>query len=212
MYKKNIKRLTDIIVALLVLSGFCWLYLIVGALVRFILGSPIIFKQQRPGKNGKIFTIYKFRSMIIPENPSIEEELIRQGKERRSHFDGKRINKFGRLLRSSSLDEIPEFWNVLKGDMSLVGPRPLLVDYLTLYSPEQARRHETKPGITGWAQVNGREHISWEEKFKLDVEYIDNYSFFMDMKILLLTIKKVVFREGVSPEGEVTTDDFRGNN
>lgn len=212
MYKKYIKRLTDIIVALLVLLGFCWLYLIVGALVRLNLGSPIIFKQQRPGKNGKIFTIYKFRSMIIPKNLSIEEELIRQGKERRSRFDGKRINKFGRLLRSSSLDEIPEFWNVLKGNMSLVGPRPLLVDYLTLYSPEQARRHETKPGITGWAQVNGREHISWEEKFKLDVEYIDNYSFFMDIKILLLTIKKVVFREGVSPEGEVTTDDFRGKN
>ena len=212
MYKKYIKRLIDVVLAVSFLLAFWWLYFIVGVLVKLNLGSPILFKQQRPGINGEIFTIYKFRSMAPPKNLAIEWELIRQGKKKRSDFDGKRINKFGNFLRNSSLDEIPELWNVIRGDMSLVGPRPLIVDYLPLYSPEQARRHDIRPGITGWAQVNGRELICWEEKFKLDVEYVDSYSFFGDMKILLLTIKNIIFREGVSPEGEVTTDDFRGSN
>lgn len=211
MYKKKFKRLIDILLALTILIGFWWVYLIVGILVKLKLGSPILFKQQRPGKNGKIFTIYKFRSMKNIQDVE-EENLIRQGKERRSTYDEKRLTEFGKLLRLLSLDEIPEVWNVLKGDMSLVGPRPLLIDYLAHYSPEQARRHDVKPGITGWAQVNGRDSISWEEKFRLDVEYVDNYSFTMDMKILLLTIKKVFLREDTSPEGEATVDDFRGNN
>ena len=211
MYRKYFKRLMDIVFALIIFAGFWWVYLIVGILVRVKLGTPIIFKQQRPGKNGRIFTIYKFRSMMDPKNSKKEEELIQLGKVRRSTYDGRRLTGFGKSLRSTSLDEIPELWNVLKGEMSLVGPRPLLVDYLIHYSPEQARRHEVKPGITGWAQVNGRDAIPWEEKFRLDVEYVDKYSFLMDLKIILLTIKKVLSREGVSPEGEVTVDDFRGN-
>lgn len=210
MYKKYFKRLLDILLALTILIGFWWVYLIVGGLVKLKLGSPILFKQQRPGKNGKIFTIYKFRSMKNIQDTQ-EEDLIRQGKERRSTYDEKRLTEFGKLLRLLSLDEIPEVWNVLKGDMSFVGPRPLLIDYLAHYSPEQARRHEVKPGITGWAQVNGRDSIPWKEKFRLDVEYVKNYSFTMDMKILLLTVKKVFLREDVSPDGEATVDDFRGN-
>lgn len=211
MYRKYFKRLMDIVSALIIFAGFWWVYLIVGILVRVKLGTPIIFKQQRPGKNGRIFTIYKFRSMMDPKNSKKEEKLIQLGKVRRSTYDERRLTGFGKSLRSTSLDEIPELWNVLKGEMSLVGPRPLLVDYLSRYSPEQARRHEVKSGITGWAQVNGRDAISWEEKFRLDIEYVDNYSFLMDLKIILLTIKKVFCREGVSPEGEVSIDDFRGN-
>lgn len=211
MYKKYFKRLMDIVLALIIFAGFWWVYLIVGILIRVKLGAPIIFKQQRPGKNGKIFTIYKFRSMKDFQNSREEEKLVRLGRAKRSSYDEKRLTDFGKLLRSTSLDEIPELWNVLKGEMSLVGPRPLLVDYLSRYSPEQARRHEVKSGITGWAQVNGRDAISWEEKFRLDVEYVDNYSFLMDLKIIFLTVKKVFCREGISPEGEVSVDDFRGN-
>ena len=211
MYKKYFKRLMDIIFALIIFAGFWWVYLIVGILVRVKLGAPIIFKQQRPGKNGKIFTMYKFRSMKDFQKSGEEEKLIQLGKVRRSFYNERRLTDFGKLLRSTSLDEIPELWNVLKGEMSLVGPRPLLVDYLSRYSPEQARRHEVKSGITGWAQVNGRNAISWEERFRLDVEYVDNYSFFMDLKIIFLTIKKVFCREGVSPEGQTMIDEFMGN-
>jgi len=211
MYRKYFKRLMDILLALIVFGGFWWIYLIVAVLVRVKLGAPIIFKQRRPGKDGEIFTIYKFRSMMDSQNSKEEENLIRLGEVRRSTYDEKRLTKFGKLLRITSLDEIPEIWNVLKGDMSFVGPRPLLADYLVHYSSEQARRHDVKPGITGWAQINGRDRISWKEKFRFDIEYVDNYSFLMDLEIIFLTIKKVFCREGVSPDGEVTVDDFRGN-
>ena len=200
MYRKFFKRLIDIIFALILIWGFWWLYLLIATAVRFKLGSPVLFKQDRPGKNEKIFTMYKFRTMLDTVD-SVGELLPSE----------ERLTRFGVMLRSSSLDELPQTWNVLRGEMSFIGPRPLFIRYLPRYSKEQGRRHEVRPGVTGWAQVRGRNSISWDEKFKMDVEYVDNYSFFMDLKIILLTIKKVFCREGVSPEGQTIVDEFMGN-
>jgi lipopolysaccharide/colanic/teichoic acid biosynthesis glycosyltransferase len=199
MYQKFFKRVIDIIIAIAIFVNFWWIFLIVGYLVKKKLGSPVLFKQNRPGKNGKIFTMYKFRSMTDARD-----------KDGNILSDEERLPKFGKILRATSMDELPELWNVLKGEMSLVGPRPLLVEYLTKYTPEQMRRHEVRPGITGWAQVNGRNSISWEEKFKLDIEYVDNYNIFMDIKILFLTVKKVFIKEGISQEGNATMEIFKG--
>jgi len=195
------KRLFDFIVAFCALLTFLPVIIVVAILIRFKLGSPILFTQNRPGLNGKVFKMMKFRSML-------------DGKNRLGNLlpDEERMTKFGSFLRSTSLDELPGLFNVLKGDMSLVGPRPLLVQYLPLYSSEQARRHNVRPGITGWAQVNGRNAISWEQKFKLDVWYIDNQSLLLDFKILLLTVKKVFVREGISADGHVTIEPFKGSN
>ncbi|MDO1509624.1 MULTISPECIES: sugar transferase [unclassified Neisseria] len=197
---KLLKRLLDIVASasgLIVLSP---MFLVLIYLIRKNLGSPVFFTQTRPGMNGKPFKMVKFRSM-------------RDATDSDGHPlpDSERLTPFGRKLRSTSLDELPELWNVLKGEMSLVGPRPLLMEYLPLYNAFQYRRHEMRPGITGWAQVNGRNAISWNEKFQLDVWYIDNHSFWLDLKILLLTIKKVFVREGISAEGEATTAKFTGN-
>ena len=164
------------------------------------LGLPIFFKQSRPGLNGKIFKMLKFRTMT--------NDFDKNG---RLLSDESRLTKFGKFLRSTSLDELPSLWNVLKGDMSLVGPRPLLVEYLPLYSTQQARRHEVKPGVTGWAQVNGRNAISWDEKFDLDVWYVDNQSIWLDIKILWMTIKKVIVRDGISQNNHVSMDKFKGS-
>ena len=199
MYRKYFKRILDIICSLGFILCFWWLYILVAILVKRKLGSPVIFKQQRPGLNGKIFTMYKFRSMTDAKD-----------KDGKLLSDAERLPRFGKLLRATSLDEIPEFINVLKGDMSLIGPRPLLVEYLERYNDEQKRRHEVRPGITGWAQVNGRNAISWEEKFKYDVEYVDKLNFLLDMKIVFLTIKKIVVKEGISQEGNVTMEKFTG--
>lgn len=187
MYKKFFKRFLDIICSLSFILCFWWLYILIAVLVRLKLGSPVIFRQKRPGLNGKIFTMYKFRSMtdIKDKNGNLLS-------------DAERLPRFGRLLRATSLDEIPEFINVLKGEMSLIGPRPLLVQYLPYYTKEENRRHEVRPGITGWAQVNGRNAISWEEKFRYDVEYINNLTFFLDIKIIFLTIKKIIKKEDIS--------------
>ena len=199
LYEKYFKRLLDIICSLGFILCFWWLYIIVAILVKRKLGSPVIFKQQRPGLNGKIFTMYKFRSMTDAKDK--DGNLL---------SDAERLPRFGQLLRATSLDEIPEFINVLKGDMSLIGPRPLLVEYLERYSDEQKRRHEVRPGITGWAQVNGRNAISWEEKFKYDVEYVDKLNFLLDIKIVFLTVKKIVVKEGISQEGNITMEKFTG--
>jgi len=195
------KRFIDIMLSLLALIMLSPIMFIVAILIVLKLGKPILFSQKRPGLYGKIFDIYKFRSM----KNAIDESG-------NSLPDSDRLTPFGKLLRSTSLDELPALWNVLKGEMSLVGPRPLLVEYLPLYSPEQARRHKVRPGITGWAQVNGRNAISWEDKFKLDVWYVDNQSLFLDIKILLLTVKKVFLRDGISASGEATMQKFTGNN
>lgn len=175
------------------------LVLLLAVLVRFKLGSPVFYCQQRPGLNGRPFMMYKFRTMTDDRDSG--GNLLP---------DRERLTRFGIFLRGSSLDELPELINVLNGDMSLVGPRPLLMHYLPLYSPEQARRHEVRPGITGWAQVNGRNAISWEDKFKLDVWYIDNQSFWLDLKILWMTFNKVFKREGISQEGQATMSEFKG--
>lgn len=196
-HMKHFTDLTAAFVALLLLSP---LLLILMVLVRLKLGSPIFFTQVRPGLHGKPFKMVKFRTMTDARDA--DGNLLP---------DNIRLIAFGRFLRSTSLDELPELWNVLKGDMSLVGPRPLLMEYLPLYTPEQARRHQARPGITGWAQINGRNAISWEEKFKLDVWYVDNQSFWLDLKILALTIKKVFVREGISAEGEATMPKFTGS-
>lgn len=200
MYRYFFKRFIDILAALIAFTCFWWVFLIVGYLVKTKLGSPVIFKQERPGKNGKIFTMYKFRSMTDAKD-----------KDGKILSDTERLPKFGKLLRATSLDELPELWNVLKGEMSLVGPRPLLVEYLGRYSDFQARRHEVDPGITGWAQVNGRNAISWDQKFRLDVDYVDSYSFLLDIKILFLTVKKVFVKEGISQENNATMTKFEGN-
>ena len=193
------KRCCDLVfaaIAGLVLAPLIAL-LVVG--VRLFFGSPVLFRQQRPGLHGKPFIIYKFRTMT---NATDEAGRLLP--------DGERLTAFGRFLRSTSFDELPELWNVLRGDMSLVGPRPLLMQYLERYTPEQIRRHDMKPGITGWAQVNGRNAISWEEKFALDVWYVDHQSFWLDVKILARTIWKVVYREGISQQGEATMQEFQG--
>ena len=186
-YEAVFKRLIDIVVSLLVIILFCWLYLILAIIVRFNLGSPIIFTQDRPGKNGKIFKMYKFRSMS--DKRDANGELLP---------DYKRLNKFGRILRSTSLDELPEFFNILKGDMSFVGPRPLLVKYLEHYNMHDMRRHEVRPGLTGLAQVSGRNALTWKAKFEKDIAYVDNITFLMDVKVILLTVKNVVKREGIT--------------
>ena len=191
------KRVFDFLVALFALLTLLPVIIVVAVLIRFKLGSPILFTQDRPGLNGRIFKMMKFRSML-------------DAKDKQGNLlpDNERMTKFGAFLRSTSLDELPGLFNVLKGDMSLVGPRPLLVQYLPLYSSEQARRHNVRPGITGWAQVNGRNAISWDQKFKLDVWYVDNQSLLLDFKILLLTVKKVFVREGISADGHVTTVSY----
>jgi lipopolysaccharide/colanic/teichoic acid biosynthesis glycosyltransferase len=175
--------------------------LLAGVLVRIKLGSPVLFSQVRPGRNAKPFTMHKFRTMT--DERDAQGQLLP---------DAQRLPRFGKILRSTSLDEFPAFLNVIKGEMSLVGPRPLLMEYLPRYSEEQARRHEVRPGITGWAQVNGRNAISWEEKFELDVWYVDNISMWLDVKILFVTVKKVLFREGINKTGFVTTEKFNGYN
>jgi lipopolysaccharide/colanic/teichoic acid biosynthesis glycosyltransferase len=194
-----VKRLFDLTLILLSLPLLLPLYWIVAWLVRSKLGAPILFRQIRPGKNAKPFEMIKFRTMT--DERDANGELLP---------DSVRLTKFGHFLRSSSLDELPELWNVVKGEMSLVGPRPLLMEYVSLYSPEQARRHEMCPGISGWAQVNGRNAISWEEKFKLDVWYVDNRSFWLDIKVICLTLKKVIVRDGISADGEATMSKFKG--
>lgn len=194
------KRLFDIIVAALALALLALPLLVLVALVRSRLGSPVFFRQVRPGLGGRPFEMVKFRTMTDERGP--DGILL---------ADSERLPAFGRLLRSTSLDELPELWNVLKGDMSLVGPRPLLMEYLPLYSAAQARRHEVRPGITGWAQVNGRNALSWEDKFKLDVWYVEHRSLRLDIGILWLTVKKVLARDGISAVGEATMSKFRGN-
>ena len=195
-----LKRLLDLLLTSFVSFIFSPIIMVLILLVRFKLGSPVLFKQQRPGWLGKPFFVYKFRTMNNHKND--KGELL---------LDVERLTNFGKWLRSTSLDELPSLWNVLKGEMSLVGPRPLLMEYLPLYNAEQARRHDVKPGITGWAQVNGRNAISWDEKFKLDVWYIDNQSFYLDVKIILLTIKKVLFRVNITEVGHVTSSPFKGS-
>lgn len=195
-----IKRLFDILASFFGLLLLSPVILIVAWQVSRKLGSPVFFRQTRPGLHGKPFEMVKFRTM--------RDAFDENGK---PLPDSERITPFGRFLRSTSLDELPELWNVLKGDMSLVGPRPLLMEYLPLYSKEQYRRHDARPGVTGWAQVNGRNSLSWDEKFKLDVWYVDNRSLWLDIKILFLTVKKVLVRDGISAEGEATMAKFTGN-
>lgn len=195
------KRLFDIIVASALLVGLSPVLLILTWVVRIKLGSPVLFVQTRPGKDGKPFRMRKYRSMTVAHGP--DGQLLP---------DADRLPTFGRWLRSTSLDELPELWNVLLGEMSLVGPRPLLMQYLPLYTTEQARRHEVRPGVTGWAQVNGRNALSWDEKFALDVWYVDNQSLWLDIKIILMTLRSVLRREGVSAAGEATMPPFLGKN
>jgi sugar transferase EpsL len=200
MYTKTFKRLIDFTLVglgLIILSPFL---LIVALLVRVKLGSPVLFCQERPGYKGEIFMMYKFRTMTNAKDA--DGQLLP---------DADRLTAFGKFLRSTSLDEFPELFNVLKGDMSLIGPRPLLVQYLDRYNNEQFRRHEAKPGITGWAQINGRNAIGWDEKFKLDVWYVDNQSFWLDCKILFLTFGKVFKRDGIKQPGQATMEEFMGS-
>ena len=193
------KRLFDLTFALIALVIFSPIMLVTAILVRIFIGTPILFKQQRPGYKGQPFFIYKFRSMT--------NRLTRDGS---PLPDAERLTRFGRLLRSLSLDELPELFNILRGEMSFVGPRPLLMEYLPLYSPEQARRHDVVPGLTGWAQVNGRNAINWVARFKMDVWYVDNWSFWLDIRIIFLTVWKVLSREGVNQEGQATVEYFKG--
>ncbi|GAA0772400.1 sugar transferase [Castellaniella ginsengisoli] len=193
------KRLLDILGAGLGLMILSPVILVLAWMIRRRLGSPVLFRQMRPGLHGRPFYMIKFRTM---------RDAV--GTDGQPLPDAERMTPFGRLLRSTSLDELPELWNVLKGDMSLVGPRPLLMEYLPLYTPDQARRHEVRPGITGWAQVNGRNALGWEDKFRLDVWYVDNQSLWLDLKILYLTVKKVLVRDGISAEGEATMSKFTG--
>lgn len=195
-----IKRFLDIVIAAIALVLLSPIMAVVAVLVRVNLGSPILFRQIRPGSGAKPFRMVKFRTMKDSKDAS--GNLL---------SDAERLTRFGKFLRAASLDELPELWNVLKGDMSLVGPRPLLMDYVPLYSPEQYRRHEMRPGITGWAQVNGRNALDWPTRFALDVWYIDNWSLWLDFKILLMTVQKVILRQGISAEGEATMSSFKGN-
>lgn len=203
LYERYFKRLLDIICSLGFILCFWWLYILVAVLVKRKLGSPVIFKQQRPGLNGKVFTMYKFRSMTDAKDK--DGNLL---------SDAERLPRFGKLLRATSLDEIPEFINVLKGDMSLIGPRPLLVQYLPYYTAEENRRHEVRPGITGWAQVNGRNLLTWDKRLAKDVEYVNNLTFLFDIKIIYLTIKKVIKKEDVIVITDLNFSDLdmeRGN-
>ncbi len=194
------KRVFDLILALCGVLALALPLLVLVWLVRRKLGSPVFFRQMRPGLHGKPFEMVKFRTMTSERGP--DGQLLP---------DAVRLTPFGRFLRATSLDELPELWNVLKGDMSLVGPRPLLMEYLPLYTPEQARRHQVRPGITGWAQVNGRNSISWADKFALDVWYVNHRSLWLDIKILWLTVKKVLVRDGISSAGEATMPRFTGS-
>lgn len=200
MYRLFIKRFLDFVLSLLALIVLSPLLLIIAVLVRVKLGSPVIFKQERPGLNERIFTLYKFRTMT--DKKDSDGNLLP---------DEVRLTKFGKMLRSTSLDELPELINMIKGDMSIVGPRPLLVRYLPLYNDKQKHRHDVRPGFTGYAQVNGRNAISWKEKFDLDIYYVDHVSFFMDVKIIIKTVKTVMFREGISSKDSVTMESFRGS-
>lgn len=201
IYEQYFKRIIDILISATALIFLSPIILIIAILVKCKLGSPIIFVQERPGKNEEIFNMYKFRTMIDKDD-----------KDGNPLSDDLRLTKFGKLLRSTSLDELPEIWNILKGDMSLVGPRPLLKEYLKLYNQEQKKRHLVRPGLTGLAQVNGRNAISWKEKFFYDVKYVDNVSFILDMKIIFITIKKIFVREGISDGHSETSVKFMGNN
>ena len=202
MYKNHLKRVIDFCLALLAVM-LIWPVMLAVAVALAVSNNTfrVIFTQLRPGKNGKLFKIMKFKTMT-------------DARDENGHLlpDAQRLTKMGRLVRSTSLDELPQLLNVLKGDMALIGPRPLLPQYLPLYNAEQARRHEVRPGITGWAQVNGRNDISWKKKFELDVWYVDHCSFLLDLQIVLLTIKKVIIREGITKEGQATTEYFNGNN
>ena len=199
-YEKFIKRPQDLVLSLAALILLSPVLIAVAVLVRIKLGSPVLFTQERPGLNEKIFKMYKFRTMTDEKDE--HGNLLP---------DSIRLTEFGRILRSTSLDELPELFNIIKGDMSIVGPRPLLVQYLELYNDHQKRRHEVRPGLSGHAQVNGRNTISWEDKFNLDVEYVDNISFVGDWKIIFFTIKKVLIKEGISSDTSVTMEPFRGN-
>ena len=199
-YERYIKRLQAIVLSLIAIIILSPILLITYLLVRVKFGKPAIFIQKRVGKDGKVFDLYKFRTMT---NQRDEDGKLLP--------DDQRLTSFGKKLRSTSLDELPELFNILKGDMALIGPRPLLVKYLPLYNDEQARRHEVRPGLTGYAQVNGRNTITWEDRFKLDVEYVDNVTFLNDWKIIFKTIKTVFKREGISEKGSATMDEFKGN-
>lgn len=201
-YEKYIKRPLDLICSLIAIIFFSWLYLIIAVLVRIKLGSPVIFTQERPGKDEKIFKLYKFRTMT-------------DAKDEKGNLlpDSVRLTKFGKMLRATSLDELPEAFNIIKGDMSLIGPRPLLVQYLPLYSEKQKHRHDVRPGLSGYAQVNGRNSITWTHKFELDCEYVDKITFFGDLKILIQTVGKAFIKqEGISSETSETMEDFDGTN
>ena len=197
MYKLFFKRVIDMFFSLIFILLFWWLYIVVAILVKKKLGSPVLFKQKRPGLNEKIFIMYKFRTMIDKKDE--KGDLLP---------DKDRLTKFGKFLRSTSLDEIPELWNVLKGEMSLVGPRPLLVQYLSKYTKEEKRRHEVKPGITGWAQINGRNNTTWSDRFKNDVYYVENFSFLLDMKIIIQSFLKVIKRRDINQNEDVTMRNF----
>ena len=197
IYRRYVKRLIDVGCSAFLLPPLLPFLFSAAIIVRLKLGPPVLFLQQRPGLHGKPFTLCKFRTMT--DAWATDGGLLP---------DAQRLTRLGRFLRKSSLDELPELWNVLRGDMSLVGPRPLLMQYLDRYTPEQARRHQVRPGITGWAQVNGRNAISWEDKFKLDVWYVDNQSLWLDMKIIAMTVWKVLKREGISQEGMATMEEF----
>ncbi|WP_310467828.1 sugar transferase [Sphingomonas sp.] len=194
------KRLFDLLAASFALVLLAPVLLVVAVLVRIKLGAPVLFRQVRPGLHAAPFTVLKFRTMLDAAGPDGQPLP-----------DSERLTPFGRFLRASSLDELPELWNVVKGDMSLVGPRPLLMEYVPLYTPEQARRHAVRPGITGWAQVNGRNALSWDEKFALDLWYVDHHNFWLDLRILWQTVVKVVARHGISAEGEATMPRFTGS-
>lgn len=197
IYRDYFKRIFDIICSLMFILCFWWLYIIIAILVKIKLGSPVIFKQERPGLNGKIFTMYKFRSMTDAKDK--DGNLLP---------DAERLPKLGQLLRSTSLDEIPEFFNVLKGDMSLIGPRPLLVRYLPYYTEEEKKRHLVRPGITGWAQVNGRNLLTWDKRLAKDIQYVENLSFFIDLKIIYLTVLKVFKKEDIVVSTNLTFRDL----
>lgn len=199
LYEKCFKRLFDFVLSLIAIIILSPVMLITAILVRVKLGSPILFRQERPGKDEKIFAMYKFRTMT--DEKDAEGNLLP---------DEVRLTKFGKLLRSTSLDELPELFNILKGDMSIIGPRPLLVEYLPRYNEEQKHRHDVRPGLSGLAQVNGRNAISWEEKFRYDVEYVRNITFLGDCRIIIQTVKNVIKRDGISAEGSATMEKFQG--
>lgn len=199
MYGKVIKRLLDIIISFIALVVLSPVFLVVTVLVRYKLGSPVIFHQDRPGYREKVFRLYKFRTMT--DETDEEGNLLP---------DAKRLTPFGKMLRATSLDELPELWNILKGDMSLIGPRPLLVKYLPLYNDVQRHRHDVRPGLTGWAQVNGRNSISWEDRFEKDIYYVKHQSFMLDMKILVMTVLVVFRHDGISSETDATMEAFQG--